>query len=306
MKKSCFILVLWCLVPVFLYGQNNTRNSVYDNYIRQYSGLAVEQMNRHGIPASITLAQGLLESGAGRSDLATRGNNHFGIKCHSWTGRTIYHDDDEAGECFRAYSNPRESYEDHSLFLVNGQRYRRLFSLGKTDYKGWAKGLSACGYATDPQYANRLISLIERYELYNYDTGRYGAAATTVAPTTTQPAANPALHTIEIYNKNYYLRARRGDTFKSLAQETGISARKLASANELSVKSQLEEGQIIYLKKKQKKALPAFKNRPHVVAAGQSMYDISQMYGIRVKSLYKMNHLADDYVPMVGDRLRVR
>lgn len=139
------------------------------DYIDKYNKIAVEEMKTYGIPASITLAQGLLESGAGLSQLSKESNNHFGIKCHDWKGDRVYFDDDEKGECFRKYTDPKESYKDHSEFLVNRPRYASLFQLKTTDYKGWAKGLKQCGYATDPNYANRLISLIEEYGLDKYD-----------------------------------------------------------------------------------------------------------------------------------------
>lgn len=143
------------------------------DYINKYSGVAVSEMKRTGIPASITLAQGMLESAYGRSTLATKGNNHFGIKCHStWTGAKIYHDDNRRGECFRAYNSALESYKDHSEFLVTGSRYRELFKLSSTDYKGWAHGLKKAGYATDPKYAHLLIVKIEEYGLHAFDTGQ--------------------------------------------------------------------------------------------------------------------------------------
>lgn len=145
--------------------QAQRRNARYNEYIKQYAPLAVEQMQRHKIPASITLAQGLLESGAGYSELARKSNNHFGIKCGgNWRGRTVRHDDDARNECFRAYRNPKDSYEDHSDFLKRGARYAFLFKLKITDYKGWARGLKKAGYATDPSYANRLITIIEDYD----------------------------------------------------------------------------------------------------------------------------------------------
>jgi len=143
------------------------------DYLNKYSPLAVSEMQRTGIPASITLAQGMLESGYGRSTLATKGNNHFGIKCHSsWTGAKIYHDDNKKGECFRAYRSVEDSYKDHSEFLVNGSRYSDLFKLSSTDYKGWAHGLKKAGYATDPNYAHLLIRKIEEYGLQDFDTGK--------------------------------------------------------------------------------------------------------------------------------------
>ena len=275
-------------------------NQRYQDYINRYKDVAIQEMQRYGIPASITLAQGLLESGAGQSELCRKGNNHFGIKCHEWSGRTIYHDDDESQECFRAYNSALESFEDHSRFLAEKPRYKRLFSLSRTDYKGWARGLKECGYATNPQYANSLIGIIETYQLHQYDraAGRHhhtgGVAGSVVNE-----------HPIHAYNKNFYLYARSGDTFKSLAAETGVSARRLARYNELDRKHQLSEGEVIYLEKKQTRALKDFKNRPHVVRAGDSMHSIAQMYGIRLKSLYQKNGLSPDYMPRVGDRLRV-
>ncbi len=147
------------------------------DYLNRYSSLAVSEMKRTGIPASITLAQGMLESNYGRSTLATKGNNHFGIKCHNdWRGRRIYHDDNRRGECFRAYKSAEDSYRDHSDFLVNGSRYRDLFRLSSTDYKGWAHGLKKAGYATDPKYPELLIRKIEEYGLHAYDTGMKGIA----------------------------------------------------------------------------------------------------------------------------------
>ena len=281
-------------------------NSAYQTYINQYKDLAIEQMLKYNIPASITLAQGLFESGAGRSRLALMGNNHFGIKCHGWTGRTISEDDDARGECFRAYDNALQSFDDHSRFLSNNTRYSRLFRLSRTDYKGWARGLKACGYATNPVYADKLIGIIELYKLYEYDRSNHYDKFMAHHSATDVPAQKgETLHPIHIYNKNYYLKARKGDTFKSIAQEVGISYRKIAKYNERNKRNTLEEGEIVYLKKKQKRADKAFKRRPHRVKAGESMYSIAQQYGMRVKSLYKKNRLPEDYRPCVGDVLKV-
>lgn len=277
----------------------------YQQYIDQYKDIAIEQMRQWHIPASITLAQGLLESGAGKSELARKGNNHFGIKCKGWTGRTTYHDDDERNECFRAYNSAYESYTDHSRFLAGSARYRSLFSLGSTDYKGWAKGLKAAGYATNPQYAQKLIEIIQLYKLYQYDTAKdYDRFMSDRAK---EPhVGGMDLHPIKIFNKNYYLIARRGDTFKSIGEEVGISYRKIAGYNERHRKDRLEEGEVIWLKKKQKKAPKEYKGRIHEVREGESMYSIAQAYGIRLKSLYKMNHLSPEHQIRVGERLRVR
>lgn len=282
-------------------------NQRYQTYINQYRDLAIEQMLKFKIPASITLAQGLLESGAGYSELATKGNNHFGIKCHGWTGRKTYHDDDEAQECFRAYNNVYESYEDHSLLLSRQPRYRSLFSLDGDDYKGWAYGLKKCGYATSPTYAQKLIGIIELYKLQQYDKAKkYDRFMESRTYKDNPSAKGGILHPIHRYNKNYYIVVKQGDTFRSLGKELGLSYRKIAKYNERNKRDKLVVGEAIYLKKKQKKADKTYKNRPHTVKPGESMYSIAQYYGMRVKSLYKKNGLSPDYVPKVGDKLRVR
>lgn len=282
-------------------------NQRYQTYINQYRDLAIEQMLKFKIPASITLAQGLLESGAGYSELATKGNNHFGIKCHGWTGRKTYHDDDDAQECFRAYNNVYESYEDHSLLLSRQPRYRSLFSLDGDDYKGWAHGLKKCGYATSPTYAQKLIGIIELYKLQQYDKAKkYDRFMESRAYKDSPSAKGGIQHPIHRYNKNYYIVVKQGDTFRSIGKELGLSYRKIAKYNERNKRDKLVVGETIYLKKKQKKADKTYKNRPHTVKPGESMYSIAQYYGMRVKSLYKKNGLSPDYVPKVGDKLRVR
>lgn len=285
-------------------------NARYQQYIDQYKDLAIAEMLQWNIPASITMAQGLLESGAGNSELSRKGNNHFGIKCHDWRGRTTYHDDDEKHECFRAYENVYESYEDHSRFLATSARYKRLFSLKRTDYKGWARGLKACGYATNPRYAELLIDIIECYDLQaldrattfsksNIHSGSYHPSKKT------SEALAQQHHQILMNNKKYYIVARRGDTFKSLGKEFNISARKLASYNDRDKKGTINEGDYIYLQKKRTKADKAFKNKPHIVAPGESLYDIAQHYGIRIKNLIKKNpHVLDNGL-RPGDKVRV-
>lgn len=281
-------------------------NQLYQTYIDQYKDLAIEEMLKYHIPASITLAQGLFESGAGRSKLSTLGNNHFGIKCHGWTGRSMSKDDDAADECFRVYENAKESFEDHSKFLAKNSRYARLFQLEQTDYRGWAHGLKACGYATNPSYAKKLIDIIELYKLWQYDKARNYDKFMAERSGNDRPVSTKAgLHLIHMFNKNYYIVAREGDTFKSIAKETGISYRKLASYNERNRKDMLHEGDIVYLKKKRRRAPKDYKNRPHVVKAGESMYMISQYYGIRLKNLYRKNHLTPEYQIRVGDELKV-
>ena len=298
------ILVLFLMTgSVSVVAQQQKWNQRYQTYIDQYRDMAIEQMLRNKIPASITLAQGILESGAGNSELVKKGNNHFGIKCHGWTGRTVHKDDDAKQECFRAYNNAQESYEDHSKFLTKNKRYSQLFSLSITDYKGWAHGLKACGYATNPNYAPMLINLIELYKLYEYDRAK---SYDKFMAQNSGHRQDGFLHPIHIYNKNYFLQARKGDTFKSIGKEIGISGKKIAKYNERDYNSPLVENEMIWLKKKQKKAEASYKKRPHRVKAGESMYSIAQYYGIRLKSLYKMNKLSPDYELRIGDELRVR
>lgn len=281
-------------------------NQTYQLYINQYKDLAIREMLQYRIPASITLAQAVFESGAGRSRLARLGNNHFGIKCHGWTGRTIAEDDDALGECFRAYDHPLQSFEDHSKFLVNSSRYRKLFSLSMLDYRGWAHGLKACGYATNPRYAYKLIELIELYKLYVYDSAKsYDHAMVEYSGNQTVVNQAKPLHPIAIFNKNYYIRARRGDTFKLIGKEIGVSYKKIAKYNERDKDDTLTEGEIIFLKKKRKRAPKAFKNRPHVVKNGESLYIIAQIYGMRLSSLYKLNDFTPDHTIHVGDVVRV-
>lgn len=285
----------FCLLSIFTLTAQS-RNKIYEEYIRKYKELAIEQMDRYHIPASITMAQGLLESGAGRSELARRSNNHFGIKCGgTWNGRTVYHDDDARGECFRAYKNVRESYEDHSRFLTTRGRYSFLFKLSRTDYKGWARGLKKAGYATNPRYADQLIAIIELYDLDELDTkkGR-------------RKYDDPVTFVHQVYKANdlIYIIARNGDTFESLSNEFEISKRKLRKYNDLYKEYRFKDGDIVYLEKKHTKA-----RKPHIihrVKAGESMYSISQMYGIRLKNLYKLNKKDEDYSPKAGDYLRLR
>lgn len=303
MKRLIFTISTYLACASMAIAQTKW-NQRFQTYIDQYKDVAIEQMLKYHIPASITLAQGLLESGAGSSKLTRQANNHFGIKCHGWQGGTIYADDDYRNECFRAYTNAYESYEDHSRFLVNGSRYRSLFSLGEKDYKGWARGLKKAGYATNPQYADRLIDIIQLYELYRYDSAKdYDKF---YAHHTRDHVVGGVLHAIYEFNDNYYVKARKGDTFESIAKEVEISARKLAKYNERDRHDKLVAGDIVYLKKKKKKAPSSYKGLLHNVRSGESMYSISQAYGIRLKSLYKMNDLSPYYQIKVGDKLRVR
>lgn len=193
----------------------HTSNKV-ERYIHQYKNIAIYEMQQHGVPASITLAQGILESGAGAGELTKRANNHFGIKCHDWQGERVYHDDDKKGECFRKYNNPAESFKDHSLFLSGRKRYASLFNLDIKNYKGWAKGLRKAGYATDPRYPSKLIDIIERYNLNQYDSK---IKSTVVLP---EPAPNK-IYTI-----------KQGDSLYSIAKKFNITVDQLKKINNLA------------------------------------------------------------------------
>ena len=297
MKKNLFIGLLLCIGAIPVNAQMKWSQQ-YQQYFDQYKDMAIDQMRRYHIPASITLAQGVLESGAGKSELAVKGNNHFGIKCHGWTGRAVYHNDDANNECFRAYNNASESFEDHSKFLTTSNRYSSLFRLKQTDYKGWAYGLKSCGYATNPRYAIQLIDIIQLYKLYEYDDGKH---------TGKTPVNRPSVsHRVYEFNKNYYVLAKAGDTYRTIGEEMGVSYKKLAKYNENDRDARLEEGEFVWLEKKRRNAPKEYKHRPHIVKDGESMYTISQRYGIRLKHLYKMNDLTPDYQIKVGDVLRIR
>ena len=218
----------------------------YERYVLTYYPIAVEQMERHNIPASITLAQGLLESGAGKSKLSRTSNNHFGIKADkSWKGKRTSSMDNGRLCYFRKYESVRDSYEDHSKFLVNRQRYAFLFKLDRDDYEGWAKGLKKAGYAEDKAYPSKLISLIERYELYRYDrfTMKDVKKRSAVAFETYE---KQSARTIYRGNDLLYVIGNTGDTFKSLSKEVGVSRRKLIKYNDLYADYNIKAGDIIY------------------------------------------------------------
>lgn len=282
-----------------------------EEYFKQYQDLAKRQMEKFGVPASIILAQGVLESGNGNSRLAVKANNHFGIKCHSsWTGPRIYHDDDAKGECFRKYRNVENSYLDHSEFLRGARRYAFLFDLDPTDYKGWANGLRKAGYATDPKYPQKLIRIIEEHKLYQLDKG---IAIEIESPSLGMgELVDPGNISIDIFNqRKVYMRNRikyiivdKEDTYKSLTKAFELMPWQLAKYNEISKNEKLKEGRELYIQPKRKKAEP---NHPvHVVEKGETLYDISQMYGIKLKSLYRRNRIDENYEPTEGEKIYLR
>ena len=273
-------ILLIAAFPSLLWAHNFSAKQAY---IDEYSYIAISQMQTHKIPASITLAQGILESGAGNSFLARSSNNHFGIKCGSqWKGKTSYHDDDKKNECFRSYSRVKDSYLDHSLFLTTNKRYAFLFDLPIEDYKAWAHGLSKAGYATNPKYAERLIQLIEDEQLYTYDREK---EITEIAHNSSQ----------ELHRKTYSINkvnvitAQKNDTFFKISQRTGLTLRQLHKYN--AVMSNCESLQVdspIYLQRKKNRSSKAYM----ILKSSTTLAHLSQVEGVRIKALMKFNQIS--------------
>jgi hypothetical protein len=274
-----------------------------EEYISTYKNLAISEMRRTGIPASITMAQACLESGDGNSRLAKKANNHFGIKCHNnWQGKKIYHDDDEKNECFRKYSSVQESFRDHSNYLTGTPRYGFLFDLNPTDYKAWARGLKKAGYATNNNYANALIKIIEEYKLYELDD----EALKNVSRTRTIKPSLAVSSGREIYERNRikYIITRSGDSFENLTKEFMKLPWELPRYNDLPADTKIDSGQIIYLQPKRNSAEPG--KHLHTIKEGETMYSISQLYGIKLEKLYEKNLIPFDSVPAPGTVLQLR
>lgn len=316
-KPVNYTLLMFVLVSLQSFGNERITRS---NYIQKWKDVAIQNMQEHNIPASITLAQAILESGDGNSDLAKMSNNHFGIKCHEWRGERVYYDDDKKGECFRKYKNASESFEDHSDFLKR-KRYASLFELDIKNYKGWARGLKKCGYATNPAYAKLLIDLIEKNELYKYDEdfekGKKEFLAKTEVKkeeTNTKPLRNngrsiptsivlSTSRKVDVSeNRIKYILAKEGDTAETIAAEMDLPVWTLRKYNDLFKNSTLSEGELIYLQPKRTKSNQA----KHTVQSGESMRSISQRFGIRLKSLHKKNGITFGSEPNSGTTLILR
>lgn len=299
MRKYWYCILILLISNIAVFSQKMTRSE----YIMFYKDLAVKEMQRTGIPASITLAQGILESGDGNSTLATKGNNHFGIKCHrDWHGKKIYHDDDARNECFRKYKSAYESYRDHSDFLTSKPRYQFLFELETTDYKAWAKGLKKAGYATSRTYDKALIQLIEENQLYLYDDPKYTAK---------QGKENQEIKReenlskeIHLNNNIKYIFAKADDNIDIIAERYGKLPFEIARYNEVNRNAELTEGQMIYLQPKRNKAARGLDY--HVVKEGDTMHSISQIYGVKLKHLYSRNQMEEGSEPEVGQKLWLR
>jgi LysM repeat protein len=310
--KSLLIILFFSLL-----ASPENRNQAYISYIDQYSQLAVKQQKEYGIPASITLAQGLLESGAGISNFAKESNNHFGIKCTDWMGEKIYHDDDQKGECFRKYNQVLESYEDHSLFLKNKPRYAFLFDLQPIDYEGWAFGLRKAGYATDPAYAYKLISIIENYDLHQYDLGnrntenndRYANSNIRKNDVHASGGAMGAVvalvsHEVRKVNGVKFVTALAEDDYSLIADEFNMSKERLLSYNDLTPGTRLKPGARVFISAKKNKAPKEC--LMHQVLPGESMYSISQDYAMKIVKLYKLNKMLFTEGARVGQMLKLR
>ena len=365
MKNRIMLTAALAFVMSMLISAVVPSKSPQDDYIRKYAPVAVREMYRSGVPASITLAQGLLESRYGQSDLAVKGNNHFGIKCHDWTGKKMYHDDDRRGECFRVYGTADESFSDHSDFLRYRDRYKSLFNNDVTDYKAWAHGLKKAGYATDPAYPSKLIKLIEDYHLDKYDTMRPEDFGTTVK---VRPDENELRNTIHIrltrkqkreakraekaekvtktdktekqvpipepplsieepvripaekaaetfsfslvrqmYKTNGvpFVYSIEGESYASIANDYHLFLREILRFNDAVSDKRLEPGTTVYLQPKKsqtKRGLDKYISDE----GGETLYELSQRFGVKLKDLCKMNDLGRDYVTKPGDELDLR
>lgn len=340
MSRMAAFISFFLLISVLINAQPLT-NADYSIYIKQYKSIAIREMKLYKIPASITLAQGMIESGCGKSELARESKNHFGIKCQKdWTGEKYYYDDDEAQECFRKYKNVDESYRDHSIFLSTRSRYASLFLLPITDYAGWAKGLKQAGYATNPDYPNILIRLIEKNQLYLFDDSTLSKPEKIPVVDHLKPEKNDVVQNIPpkkaivntkgriLFYKNYewpepssyeysytseegrkvyeycgvpFIFVKKGDNWFSIAKEFNLYARQVYKQNDLLESDPITTGQIIYLEPKKKK------NQEHSykVKPGDSMYSISQEKCIRLAKLLTYNNFNKGDEPKPGDVLKL-
>ena len=332
MKKFIYALVCAVIMPVMA---DAVSQSPQQEYVRKYSVIAVSEMYRSGVPASITLAQGLLESGCGLSELALKSNNHFGIKCHnSWKGEKVYHDDDAKGECFRKYDSPEDSFRDHSDFLRYRDRYKFLFDYKTTDYEAWAYGLKTAGYATDPSYPSKLIRLIEEYDLHEYDTkpSSYGKPSrgkhvkmkgeakeeivTVPESPTVMEQSQPVVATKReqfsfILTRPMYVRngvpfvtSVEGETCRSIAASQNLFLREILRFNDLDADVQLLPGTVVYVQAKKRHAAKGIDK--YVAEGGETMREIAQRYAVKLSSLYRLNGVGPDYIPREGDVIKLR
>lgn len=318
MKRLLVVIAIFAVQ-----GLKAQRNSDVVDYINNFKDIAIREMQRSGIPASITLAQGIHESMAGKSDLVIKSNNHFGIKCRDeWKGERVYHDDDARGECFRSYTKAEESYVDHSDFLKNGARYAFLFKIDPADYSQWAYGLKKAGYATNPKYPQILIKYIEDYNLQQYTLiamgklspkdeilaggGKPVSISNGVAiqeiklPATPKAPVDYPIGQFTI-NRTRVIYAKAGASLLGIAKEYDISLKHLLDFNEMDEENDdvLGQDQLVFVQRKRKSG----ENEFHEVKPGETLYDICQSEGIRLESLINYNHLQNEGEPAVGEKL---
>ena len=295
MRKFSFIIFNLVSLAAFCSEPLETSKLQYKQH---YQSIAIEQMQLYKIPASITLAQGILESGSGNSSLAKEYNNHFGIKCHSnWTGEKAYFDDDAKNECFRAYKKVEDSYKDHSLFLTNNKRYQGLFSLNTSDYKGWAKGLKEAGYATSPSYATLLITIIEELKLYELDNNT----------PQTNPIFSNSLNAEKIMHSNHvpFVKAKAGDSYYKISKRHGITLRQIHKYNEqIPSIDILEEGTIIYLAPRRNHSRV---KKYIVLDEPKTLREIAQQEAVKLKPIMRKNEISspDEQLPK-GEKIFLR
>ena len=323
-------LFLFSFLVQKMYAQTASENKPAEEYSEQFHEAASVNMIAYKVPASITLAQVLFESGFGNSPLAKNANNHFGIKCHDWKGDTYYHDDDAPQECFRKYTSAAESYEDHALFLKNRKRYAKCFELSITDYAGWARELKAAGYATLPTYAEKIVSVIERFALHQFDREALtrmndsGEIKTTDASSFVEPKEEPAEENLTVAQKNQefqppadalsggreirqvngvpFIIANAGDTKNTLCTEFKLAEWQIRRYNDLPFEAEIEAGSRVYLAPK--KEISADLDA-HIVAEGESLIHISNLHGVRKEAIMELNKLTGEKLEQ-GQIIRLR
>lgn len=296
-----FLSVLAAVAACLGLAYADQQNSPQENYIHKYASTAQAEMRRTGVPASITLAQGILESNSGLSTLSRESNNHFGIKCHkTWTGKKVYHDDDAKGECFRAYAKPEDSFRDHSDFLRYNDRYKSLFDLDLSDYKSWCFGLKAAGYATDPKYATKLIDIIEKYNLGRYDIGKVEVAspgkleqAKVVTMTYNEEYKFKVSRTLYSNNGVEFVYAKPGDTYSSLASLYDLFNFEILAFNDAPKGSELIPGEIVYIHRKKNRTAKGL-DKYIVGEDGEDLREICQRFGVKQSKVMKRNKIGKD------------
>lgn len=306
--KQGLLFILFIISTQFSYAQISRKD-----YIQRYQVLAIEEMNRSGIPASITMAQGCLESADGNSELSRKSNNHFGIKCKSsWTGKKVYYDDDEKNECFRKYKTVEDSYIDHTNFLMDNPRYSDLFNLPPTDYKGWARGLKKAGYATSKTYAHNLIEIIETHKLHRLDyRENYNELTAYEQKNIGHEGISNSLsinafrsHAVVKFNNIKSVVARKGDTYEIIAQEMGLNDWVLYKYNNQSAGYRPSVNEVVYIQPKKNRTKKD--KLTHRVEAGETMHYISQLYGVKLSQLYFKNRMKTGTQPAPGQIVYLR